>query len=295
VVDHNRVMLARTLADNAVSHLVSSASALDIIPAFRVNKPDVVIDDFDAWTARYAKLFRKPLIAIDNIHFMTRCHHPPEWIEAHRGDAAAALLVTQVTVPEALYYFVLAFTRQAPVSQPLTGLHLPIVRDSITSQPVSDQGHLLAYFNERADWPTILGVLQRAPLPVRVYGSPGIASRQQIGNVTLCPFSESELAVDLASSSGVVSGAGFSLISEALALRKPIFAIPFAASFEQILNGRYLDREGFGTWAPALTVDGLGRFLERLVPMRERLATLPHGNQDLFDSLDRLLVVVGSA
>ena len=292
VVKNNRVMLAHTLVDNALNHIMSSASAVDIIPAFRVTKPDVVIDDFDAWTARYAKFFRKPLIAIDNIHFITRCHHPPEWIEAHRGDAAAAMLVTQVTVPEALYYFVLAFTRQAPVSQPLTGLHLPVVRDSVTAQPVSDRGHLLAYFNERADWPAILAVLQRAPLPVRVYGSPGIASRQQISNVTLCPFSESELAVDLASSTAVVSGAGFSLISEALALRKPILAIPFGASFEQILNGRYLDREGFGTWAPVLTTGGLERFLGRLQPMRSRLATLPSGNEDLFASLDRLLEVL---
>lgn len=295
VVEHNRVMLTQTLLENAFNHLMSSAS--HVASALSVVEPDVVIDDFDAWTARYAKLLRKPLIAIDNIHFLTRCHHPPEWVDAHKDDAAAAMLVTQITVPDALYYFVLAFTRQAPVSQPLTGLHLPVVRDSIAAEPVTDQGHLFCYFNDRAEWSSILAVLQRASRPVRAYGCPGVQERQRAGNVTLCPFSEAELAADLASSSAAVSGAGFSLISEALALGKPLYAIPFKASFEQILNGRYLDREGFGSWATSLTDDGLGRFLERAGPggpMRERLATLPSSNQDLFQSLDRLLRTVTS-
>jgi len=292
VVTDNRVQMTRTLLDNAFNQLLSSAG--NVISALSVHEPDVVVCDFDAWTARYAKLLRKPLIAIDNIHFLTRCHHPPEWVDAHKDDAAAGLLVTQLTVPEALYYFVLSFTRQAPVSQPMTGLHLPVVRDSILDlrSTVSSEGHLLAYFNDRAAWSSILAVLQRASLPVRAYGCPGVKERQKVGNVTLCPFSETELASDLASATAAVSGAGFSLISEALALRKPLLAIPFAASIEQILNARYLDREGFGTWAESLTDEGLGRFLERAGPkgpMKARLATLPSGNEDLLDNLDRML------
>jgi uncharacterized protein (TIGR00661 family) len=287
VVENSRVMLTRTLLENAVTHLASSAAhALSI---FGVTEPDIVIDDFCAWTARYAKLMSKPLVAIDNIHFMTRCHHPQEWIDAHQNEAAAAMLVTQMTVPEAHFYFVLSFTRMAPACQPLTGLQLPVVRDVIASQPRSDEGHLVAYFNERAAWSSILAILHRAGRPVRAYGCPGVTARSVTGSVTLCPLSEEELARDLASSSAVVSGAGFSLISEALALRKPLFAVPYAGSFEQILNGRYLDREGYGTWATSLTDEGLGRFLEHLGPMRERLQQMPSGNEPFFADLDRLL------
>jgi uncharacterized protein (TIGR00661 family) len=292
VVEANRVQLSRTLLENAFNHLVSSAS--HVISALGATLPDVVIDDFDAWTARYAKLVGRPLIAIDNIHFLTRCHHPPEWIDAHQGDAAAAMLVTQITVPEALYYFVLSFTKSAPASQPLTGLHLPIVRACILNLRASarDDGHLFAYFNDRAAWSQILAVLQRARLPVRAYGCPGVKDRQKTGNVTLCPFSEEQLAADLSSCRAAVSGAGFSLISEALALRKPLLAIPFGASFEQICNGRYLDREGFGTWATSLSDEGLERFLERARPdgpMKDKLSKLPSGNEQLLSSLDRLL------
>jgi UDP:flavonoid glycosyltransferase YjiC (YdhE family) len=314
-VEANRVQLTRTLLDNAMSQLFSSAS--NIVSALSVSEPDVVISDFDAWTARYAKLLRKPLLAIDNIHFLTRCHHPPEWVDAHKGDAAAAMLVTQLAVPDALYYFVLSFTKQAPVSQPLTGLQLPVVRDSILRlrEPKNREqnqerereasrrpgahsvggnsvGGLLAYFNDRAAWSSILAVLQRAGLPVLAYGCPGVKERQKVGNVTLCPFSETQLAADLAGCRAAVSGAGFSLMSEALALQKPLLAIPFAASFEQILNARYLDREGFGTWAESLSDEGLGRFLERAGSYKQRLQALPSGNEELFRNLDRMLASV---
>ena len=261
--------------------------------ALNVHEPDVVLVDYCAWTARHAKLMRKPIIAIDNIHFLTRCHHPPEWIASNRGEAAAAMLVTEMAVPEADYYFVLSFTRAAPVSQPLTALHLPIVRDSITSQPLSDAGHLVAYFNDRADWSAILQVLLGAGRPVRAYGSPGVAQPTTVGNVTLCPLSEESLARDLASAAAAVSGAGFSFLSETIACKKPLLAIPFGDSFEQILNGRYLDREGFGTWADRLTPDVLGRFLGNLGPMRTKLATFPNDrNAGLFGALDRLLGAV---
>jgi uncharacterized protein (TIGR00661 family) len=197
-------------------------------------------------------------------------------------------------VPDALYYFVLSFTKQAPVSQPLTGLQLPVVRDSILSlrSTARDEGHILAYFNDRAAWSSILAVLQRAGLPVLAYGCPGVKERQKVGNVTLCPFSETQLAADLAGCRAAVSGAGFSLMSEALALQKPLLAIPFAASFEQILNARYLDREGFGTWAESLSDEGLGRFLERTGSYRQRLQALPSGNEELFRNLDRMLASV---
>lgn len=291
VIENNRVLLTRTLLSNTATHIVVSVA--HVFSAFTVSAPDIVIDDFCAWTARYAKYMHKPLIAIDNIHLITRCRHSPDWIEAHRDEAAAAMLTTQLMVPEARFYFILAFTRGAPVIQPLTGLHMPVVRDSILTQPRSDEGHLVVYFNDRADWPSILNALSRSGWPVHVYGCQRVRERSVTGNVTLCPLSEAEFARDLASCHAVVSGAGFSFLSEALALKKPLLAVPYAGSFEQILNGRYLEQEGFGAWSPSLTDDSLQRFLGRLEPIRQRLEAFPYqGNQELLSNLDRLLETI---
>ncbi len=287
VVDKNRVLLTKSMLKNLGAQVAMAPAHVRF--ALNVHRPDVVIADYCAWTARYAKLTGKPLISIDNIHSLTRCSHPQEWIAAHQGEAAAAMLVTDMAVPGASYYFVLSFTR-ATVCQPLTALHLPVVRDSIARQPLSDAGHITVYFNDRADWPAILGVLQRSGRRVRAYGCPGVQAPTAMQNITLCPLSEEGLVRDLASSTAAVSGAGFSFISEAIACKKPLLAVPFSGSFEQILNARYLDREGFGTWTEHLTDGALARFLGNLEPMRAKLKPFPNDrNQGLFEALDRLL------
>jgi uncharacterized protein (TIGR00661 family) len=51
---------------------------------------------------------------------------------------------------------------------------------------------------------------------------------------------------DLASAKAVISTAGFTLISEALYLQKPMLLMPNGGIFEQTLNAIYLEREGLG-------------------------------------------------
>ena len=62
----------------------------------------------------------------------------------------------------------------------------------------------------------------------------------------------------------MITGGGFSLLSEAVYLGKPVLSVPLHGQFEQLMNARYLDREGFGMSAPAVDAATLGRFLERL-------------------------------
>jgi uncharacterized protein (TIGR00661 family) len=52
--------------------------------------------------------------------------------------------------------------------------------------------------------------------------------------------------VDLASAKAVISTAGFTLISEALYLGKPLLVMPNGGIFEQTLNALYLKRENLG-------------------------------------------------
>ena len=48
----------------------------------------------------------------------------------------------------------------------------------------------------------------------------------------------------------MVAGGGFSLLSEAVYLGKPVLAVPLRGQFEQMMNARYLDRKGYGMCAP---------------------------------------------
>jgi hypothetical protein len=67
---------------------------------------------------------------------------------------------------------------------------------------------------------------------------------------------------DLASARAVVCTAGFTLLSEARHLGKPVLAVPNQGFFEQALNALYLRRSGKGdaVFGP-LTASAVARFL----------------------------------
>ena len=91
----------------------------------------------------------------------------------------------------------------------------------------------------------------------------------------------------------VVAGGGFTLMGEAVYLRKPMLAIPLAGQFEQIMNARYLAREGYGLAAADAAEPGLlGRFVERLPDLAARLAGYHQdGNRELLTAVDHFLTI----
>jgi uncharacterized protein (TIGR00661 family) len=285
VVQNNRVQPTQTLAFNALKHLATPV-LWHAWCAMNVEPPDVVISDFDAWSARYAAFFRKPLLAVDNIHFINRCTHPPEFVQAHREAAAIAFPVAQQTVPGALEYLVTTFA-PAPICKPATTLHLPIIRREVLQATPSQGRHLLVYFNDRADWNRIVAALSAYHGPIIAYGS---RSTGRHGNVEMRAFSEKALVDDLASCFAVIAGAGFTLMTEAITLGKPMLAVPFDGSFEQILNALYLEREGYGWYASELSPVALQAFVPNIPRFEVSLRRFRHdGNRGILNRIDKLL------
>ena len=58
---------------------------------------------------------------------------------------------------------------------------------------------------------------------------------------------------DLRTARGVIASGGFTLMGEAVYLRRPMLAMPIGGQFEQVLNARYLEAEGYGLGADELT------------------------------------------
>ena len=95
---------------------------------------------------------------------------------------------------------------------------------------------------------------------------------------------------DLASSKAVMATAGFTLMSEALWLKKPMLALPMAGQFEQQLNGHCLEQMGLGKNAPKPTQNAVGDFLYRLPQYRAALARHEaRDNTAILNKLDELL------
>ena len=233
-------------------------------------RPDVVITDFEPLAGVYARTSRTPLIAIDNIHMLVRCRHDEEIVGAEHADFTLARAVTKAMVPGAVSYIITTFF-DAPVAYEGTTLVPPILRPEIIEATTTRGDHLLVYSSGEEE---LLESLRRSGMPCRVYGMRGDRSPEDSheGNLEFRPHSNEGFVADLASARAVIAGGGFSLLSEAVYLGKPVLSMPLHGQFEQLMNARYLERCGFGQCATEVTPAVLDGFVARLDEFDEALA-----------------------
>ena len=93
-------------------------------------------------------------------------------------------------------------------------------------------------------------------------------------------FNEDEFYEDLASSKAVICNGGFTFISEAIHLKKPIYSVPAIGNFEQTLNGFYVQKLGYGEYHENLSAKKVENFLNRLPKYQKRLARVKKTNND---------------
>lgn len=302
----NAVALVETVLANALRAAV--APLANMAPTLRVlaQPPDVVVSDFDMWSAYVASRLSRPLVALDNIHFGSRCSHPHGVLPF--GDARAFelyKLVADRAVPGARRYMVLSMHRPAS-RRPLTTLHLPVLRPEVMSArwAVSDEGPAVAYHNSHADHSALLSAYVGCGVPVRVYGAPFTA---KVGAVEVVPFDEHAFLDDLRRARFVVGGAGFTLLSECWHLGKPALALPFGGQFEQLLNASYVERAGWGlrydihvgnrtmTTHPSSIADRVRTMVRRADEMRQTIADAQPKHDGNRECLDALLAEVREA
>ena len=122
-------------------------------------------------------------------------------------------------------------------------------------QPTAGE-HILVYVT--SGFESLLEVLpefSRETFRVYGYDRDGAGRRAD-----LQPFSKDGFLADLATAKAVIATAGFTLISEALCLRKPYLALPMQGQFEQQLNGFQLQQLGYGKSVAQPTRRGDRRF-----------------------------------
>jgi uncharacterized protein (TIGR00661 family) len=290
ITEENRVRRGKTLLSNVLQGSAALprqiASYFDLIRSFR---PDVVVSDFESWTYFYGKAHRLPVLSVDNQQLINRCELPPEVIEGARKDYELTRAFVKSKLPFCDHYLITTFFRPS-IRKDRTSLHPPILRPEILQATPTRGEHLLVY--QTAEGHTALAsMLQRTGLPCRVYGMRRQLTEDQVeGNLCYRPFDEARFVDDLASARAVVAGGGFTLLSEAVYLHKPVLSIPIARQFEQILNARCIAYAGYGHWARAVDEAALRRFVSELPRYEENLAGYAQdGNEDLFQALDHHL------
>jgi uncharacterized protein (TIGR00661 family) len=291
IYEENRVRRGKTLWSNVLTGATGTpkniAAYFDLIRDFT---PELVISDFESWTYLYAKMHRLPVLSIDNMQIINRCTLPPEIIAGEETAFQFAKAFVKGKLPFCNHYFITTFFRPA-IRKPETSLHPPILRPEILAANRRPGDHLLVYQTGEGN-DALSSALAKTGLECRIYGMRrGIEAEQVEGNLRYRPFSEGGFIDDLASCKGVIAGGGFTLMGEAVYLHKPMLAVPLEHQFEQVLNARYLERDGFGREAKTLDDPRVVHDFVAAIPgCEEKLAAYAQdGNKDILAALDGYL------
>jgi len=251
--------------------------------------PDVVISDFESWSHLYGRVHGVPVISLDNNQIVNRCHHPPEIVAGKRSQYLVAKAVVKAKLPGCFHYLIGTFFYPR-VSKPRTTLHPPVLRPEVLAARPDPAGHLLVYQTSTSN-PRLPEILKGCGCECRVYGlRRDLAADERDGNLLWRPFGEERFIEDLRTARGVVAGGGFTLMSEAVQLRRPMLSVPVQKQFEQILNARHLERIGYGLAADELTRERRGEFVERIPELERTLAGYRQdGNREMLAKLDEVL------
>lgn len=256
-------------------------------------EPDVVVTDFEPLVAQFARWSRTPLVAVDNINIIDRCRHGRRIIGEQRDDYLLARGVVRGMVPGAVDYVVTTFF-QPPLARRHTTLVPPIIRPEIVAADSESGEHLVVYSSGEE---RLIAALRASGVPCLLYGMRGGPDEVRVdGNLEFRPPSNEGFAEALRTCRGVVAGGGFSLLSEAVYLGKPVLSVPLRGQFEQLMNARYLQARHYGTCAEEIDDEALGRFLDGLPKFREALATYrQNGNTVALKTIEERALAAAAA
>ena len=226
--------------------------------------PDVFITAYEPFTTYAAHALKRPLVSMDNQNELL---HLPQSAAGNTFDLKLARLATRICTRGAACYIVKSF-RAAGAAR--SGSHLrlvaPLVQREIRALRPADGHHVLVYLTKPN--PDLIAVLRtlRERFIVYCHGQMG-----EEGNLSFRAPGP-EYLLDLASCKAIIGTTGFSLIADAIYLKKPYFGVPLKKQFEQIHNARFLRESGLGDFSTSPARADLERFLASLPGFRAKLA-----------------------
>lgn len=283
----NSVRKLGTLLENlkgAVKGFPANIKAyFDLVDEFQ---PEVVVSDFESFSYLYATNHLLPVISVDNMQIINRCRHEPALLAGHEKDFELTKNIVKAKLPGCFHYLVATFF-YPEVRKDRTTLLPSILRPEILAAQAEPGEHLLVYQTSTTNV-ELLSALKQSGLPCRVYGvRRGIKTDEVEQNLTFRPFSEAGFIDDLRTARAVVAGGGYTLMSEAVYLRKPVLSLPVQGQFEQTLNALYLQQLGYGRHTEVLDKPTLDAFLSDVPRCAENLKGYSQdGNRLMLEALD---------
>ncbi|MBW3020233.1 hypothetical protein KY334_02975 [Candidatus Woesearchaeota archaeon] len=277
--DENKIRPFKTFFANLIKLPRRIKNNFEVLTKFN---PDIIITDYEPMTHWFGKLKGKKVIGIDNINAITRIKTPE--LKNFKAKIMARIVSFFIT-PLCDEYLITTFFKKAIKKK--TRIFLPILREEILKLKPKNGNHIVVYMTSSHYDKELIKIFSKFKENFIVYG---FNKSEKINNVIFKKFSEKEFMKNLESSKAVICYGGFSLITESLYLKKPLFVLPIKDHYEQLLNADFVERNKFGMTTLNLSSKKLNLFLKKLPLFRKNLKNYSGcGNDLLFSYLDQTL------
>jgi uncharacterized protein (TIGR00661 family) len=284
-----KVEVLQTIKFNIKNALTKGGKSLNkLFKAVEEFKPDLAITDFEPFVPIAAKKLRIPFYSINHQNFI--CHSKLEYPIKWTDDFLKAYAVTDNMYQFAKKYYVTSFYFPE-VKKKMKGRAInfsPILRKEVLKQKPATGKFILLY----ATTPEAKKVFTLLNKTKEKYVAYGFKNMKNKKNIIFKQASTEGFLKDLANCKAVITNGGYTLMSEALYLGKPIYSIPINNQFEQMINAYYLEKLGYGLYDMKANVKRLNQFIEGLDYFKKNIARNKksfNGNNFIFAELNKIL------
>jgi uncharacterized protein (TIGR00661 family) len=219
------VNLLKTLAKTNIRKLVREVKSLPI------EKYDLVINDFEPVAAWACYLANKPCIALSHQSAVIS----PNARQPEHADPMGRFILHNYAPASVKYGF--HFQEEGDT------IFTPVIRRQVRNLQVTDKGHYTVYLPSYDDARLVARLSVFHDVKWEVFSKHNKRPRE-IGNIRIQPINNEKFIQSMASSTGVLCGAGFETPAEALFLGKKLLVIPMKNQYEQHLNAAALKAMG---------------------------------------------------
>lgn len=250
-----------------------------IIKNFQI---DVVFNDFEPSARWLARVLDIPLVTIDNqfISHLCRIKVPLKFFL----EFLTIRTLISFLYPWGDWRFILSLVPELTPTKksysPNTFIIPPILRKEIFELKPKKEDFILVYQTVPIYKKQLFKVFRKLKENFICYN---LGKPSKTRNIILKNFSEKEFLNDLSRAKAVILNGGFTLMSEAIYLKKPLFSIPIKGDFEQILNGLLLEKSGYGMFCKKFNEKNLENFLKNLSFYEEKLKKYQQEKNIIFE------------
>ena len=246
--------------------------------------PDLIISDFEPASSYFAYFLGIPIISLDNMSVLAKCKLNVK--KEDTADYLSAVTVINLFHPRVDYYLILTL-KNFQVKDKNVFLFPPVLRKEILDAKSIDGDFVLIYQTAQTNFTALIEDLKRIKEKFVIYGT---NEEKREGNLIFKKFSNEGFIKDLASCKAIVMTGGFTTISEALHLKKPMLIVPAKNQFEQKFNGLTIEDMGIGKCREIIDKEKIEDFVSKISFYRKNLEEIkPWEHSELTKKIEELV------